>query len=384
MLLPAAVALALSSASASAADPPRAEFVSVPAASVPAPAADDAPAAEAPPPSPATASRADENILHAPAAATLALGSTAATAPDKSEAPSEGAGPPGDDPFQSMNRKFFKFNQGLDRTFVGPTARAWKRKAPGTAQSMLHNFVTNFGEPVVLANDILQLRPKRAMSTAFRFIVNTTAGIGGLFDPAKRAGVEHHDNDFGITLGRYGAPPGPYLYIPLMGPSSVRDALGAAVDGFIIDPWAWAGWVKELEPAHPPRHPHPYFHHHDAIPNRDAIRAGMGVLGAIDTRARVDEDLTVMMGTATDPYATMRSVYLQNRAAEVNQARWTHSDLPDFDTPADTPPAQPRAAATPASASASASAAAAAETAPAAVGPQRATPVKAVVPARND
>lgn len=380
MLLPAAVALALSSASASASavDPPRAEPVSVPAPSVvPAPTAVEAPAADAPPPSGApTASRADENLLHAPAAMTLALGSTA---PDPAEGPSDAAGPPGNDPFQSMNREFFNFNQRLDRTFVGPTARAWKRKAPGTAQSMLHNFVTNFGEPVVMANDILQLRPKRAMSTAFRFIVNTTAGIGGLFDPARRAGVEHHDNDFGITLGRYGAPPGPYLYIPLMGPSSVRDALGAAVDGFIIDPWAWAGWVKELEPAHPPKHPHPYFHHHDAIPNRNAIRAGMGVLGAIDERARVDEDLTVMMSTATDPYATMRSVYLQNRAAQVNQARWTHSDLPDFDTPADTPPAQPAAAATPASASA----AAAPET-PAAAGPQRATPVKAVLPARND
>ena len=96
---------------------------------------------------------------------------------------------------------------------------------------------------------------------------------------------------------------------------------------------AWAGWVKEREPAHPPQRPQPYYHHHDAIPNRNLIRAGEGVLSGIDTRARVDADLAALMGTATDPYATMRSVYLQNRAAKVNQARWRHSDLPDFDTP---------------------------------------------------
>ena len=268
-----------------------------------------------------------------------------------------GAAPPGSDPFQGMNRKFFKFNQHLDRKFVGPTARAYKRKTSGTVQRMLHNFVTNFGEPVVLANDILQLRPKGAMTTAFRFIVNSTAGIGGLFDPAKHVGAEHHDNDFGITLGRYGAPPGPYLYVPLIGPTDVRDALGAAVDGFIIDPFAWAGWVKQLEPAHPPERPHPYYHHHDAIPNRDTIRVGEAVLSGIDTRARVDEDLAALMSTATDPYATMRSVYLQSRAALVNQAQWRHSNLPDFDTPADTPPAQAAvSAAPPAATSAEASA----------------------------
>ena len=365
MLLPAAVALALSSASASPPETPRAD-----------PVADQAPAVEAPAP---TASPAADDVLHAPASTTLALASTATGAESSgTKAPADEAGPPGVDPFEGFNRKFFNFSQRIDRAFIGPTARAYKRKAPGTAQRMMHNFVTNFGEPVVLANDIIQLRPKRAMTSAFRFIVNTTAGIGGMFDPARGAGAEHHDNDFGITLGRYGAPPGPYLWIPLFGPSSVRDALGMAVDGFVIDPLAWAGWVKELEPAHPPQRPHPYYHHHDAIPNRDLIRAGQAVLSGIDTRARVDDELTALMSTATDPYATMRSVYLQNRAAEVSQARWRHSDLPDFDTPADTSSTTPApVAAAPAAAPVAAVPAAAVPAAPAA------TPAAAVLPGRD-
>src|SRR6202007_2465865 len=106
-----------------------------------------------------------------------------------------------------------------------------------------------------------------------------------------------------------------------------------AVDEFLIAPRAWAGWVNQREPAHPPKRPHPYFHHHDAIPNRNLIRALEGLLAGIDTRARVDADLAALMSTATDPYATMRSVYLQHRAAMVNEARWRHPDLPDFASP---------------------------------------------------
>ena len=411
MLLSAAVALALNSVSASLTESPRADLVPAQAPAAQTPAADaPAPAADAPATAPATApvtapvtpppaSPAAENVLHAPAGATLTLASAQETSGVSGQAgtaaPTPAAKPPSapGDPFQGMNRKFFRFNDRLDRTFFGPTARTYKRKAPGTVQTLLHNFVTNFGEPVVLANDIIQLRPKASMTTAFRFIVNSTAGIGGLFDPAKHAGAPHHDNDFGITLGRYGAAPGPYLYIPLVGPSCLRDALGSAVDGFLIDPWAWAGWVKQLEPANPPKRPLPYFHHHDAIPNRDAIRIGAGVLGAIDTRARVDEDLQAMMSTATDPYATMRSVYLQNRAALVDQSHWRHGNLPDFETPADTSPAAAAAAAsaavTPAVATATAKAAPeAARAVPAA--PQDAAPdtsaessAKAVLPARN-
>jgi phospholipid-binding lipoprotein MlaA len=275
----------------------------------------------------------------------------AVQAPPPPAAEASAAGPkpaqhtaPGD-PFERMNRGFFKFQDGFDRRFLGPTARAYKHKAPTTFQRMLHNFVTNFGEPVVVANDALQLRPKRAMTSAFRFVVNTTVGVAGLFDVAKKAGAEHHDNDFGITMGRYGIPSGPYLYVPLVGPSSVRDLFGAAVDGFVIDPLNWVGYENVVVEAHPPKIPHRYSYQHDDIPNRNIIRAGEAGLSAIDTRARVDEDLNEMMSTATDPYATMRSVYLQNRAAQVSQAHWRHSDLPDFETPADSPGAAPAAAA---------------------------------------
>jgi phospholipid-binding lipoprotein MlaA len=278
------------------------------------------------------------------AALALALTTAAPPPPDhptnpRDAAPQDAAAAPSrehtsGDPFEGINRRFFRLNEKIDKRIIGPAARGYKHGAPDVLQDMLHNFVTNFSEPVTIANDALQLRPKRAMSSAFRFVVNTTVGLAGLFDAAKMAGVEHHDNDFGITLGRWGSPPGPYLYLPLLGPTTVRDGLGKAVDNFVIDPLAWAGWSKDF--IQHPKHPRPpYYHHHDNIPNRDTIRIGESLLSGIDERARVDEDLNAMLSTATDPYATMRSVYLQNRASEVDQARWRHAEVPEFETPAD-------------------------------------------------
>lgn len=316
MLLPAAVALALSTAQ----DP----AVSVYSSTV----VDTSVQAAASPSAPVRWNAAvDVQAQDAPAKASEAPAAAATTSPRHA---------PGD-PLESMNRRFYRLNDSFDRKYFGPTARYYKHKTPSAFQRLLHNFVTNFSEPVVIANDALQLRPKRTMISAFRFAVNSTVGVVGLFDVAKHAGAERHDNDFGITLGRYGVPSGPYLYVPFMGPSNVRDAFGAAVDGFLIDPLGWVGYEKVLEKAHPPRHLTAYFHHEDEILHRDIIRAGEAGLGAIDMRARVDDDLNAMMATATDPYATIRSVYLQDRAAQIDQARWRHKMVPDFDTPADTP-----------------------------------------------
>jgi phospholipid-binding lipoprotein MlaA len=256
----------------------------------------------------------------------------ASPAPPPAAAPAHAEGTPGD-PFEHLNRKFFNLNERVDRTLIGPTARGYKHTLPTLLQNMLHNLVTNFSEPVVMINDALQLRPKRTLSTAFRFAVNTTAGLGGLFDAAKMAKVEHHDNDFGITLGRWGAPPGPFLYLPLLGPTTVRDTLGKAVDGFVIDPLNWCCYRRVTVRPHPPKQP--YLHHYNEIHRRNEIRLAEGILSGIDQRARVDEDLDAVMSTATDPYATLRSLYLQNRAAEVDQARWHHTEVPEFETPAD-------------------------------------------------
>jgi phospholipid-binding lipoprotein MlaA len=242
------------------------------------------------------------------------------------------------DPFEAMNRRFFNLNQRIDHAFLAPGARAYKRRAPGSFQRIVNNFFRNLSEPVVFANDGLQLRPKRVAISAFRFVTNSTVGVGGLFDVAVVAGAAHHDNGFGTTLGRWGVPPGPYLYLPLLGPSDLRDSFGDAVDGAVIDPMNWVGyhWVFEHAPGKALHHDY-----QNRIPYRNIIRTGLAVAGGIAERANVDDDLDAIMSTATDPYATFRSLYLQSRAAAVRESHWFHGDLPDFDTPdipADTPP----------------------------------------------
>jgi phospholipid-binding lipoprotein MlaA len=220
------------------------------------------------------------------------------------------------DPWEKQNRRFFKWNEKLDARVIRPTALGYQHHTPGGVRQALRNFLDNLSEPVVFANDVLQFRLKRAGITAFRFITNTTVGVVGLFDVAAKAGAEHHSNGFGTTLGRYHVSPGPYVYLPVVGPSTVRDLVGEGVDA-LIDPFTWARYE-----------------------NRVAINSGKAVAGGLDTRARADVDLQALMDTATDPYATLRSVYLQNRQSEIDgDLGGKDRALPDFDDP-QAPPAK--------------------------------------------
>lgn len=234
------------------------------------------------------------------------------------------------DPFERMNRRFFAFNDRIDRMIFGPSARIYKRKAPNQVQHALHNFFVNLGEPVVAANDALQLRPKRTLTTLFRFVTNSTVGVAGFFDIAHNVGAVHHDNTFGTTLGRYGVPAGPYLYLPLVGPSDVRDTFGGAVDSYVIDPMNWVGYKKVKIHAPIGRK---HTDDQNRIPYRNTIRTGLSIVGGIVARAGVEDDLNAIMSTATDPYATFRSLYLQSRSAAVRDSRWRHSQVPDYDIP---------------------------------------------------
>jgi phospholipid-binding lipoprotein MlaA len=219
-----------------------------------------------------------------------APGAPPAAATPAAEAPAaevSGAEVSGDvskaDPWEAKNRKFFNWNEKLDARVVRPTALGYQRHIPRPLRRALRNFLSNLSEPVVFANDVLQLHPYRAAETAFRFACNSTVGIGGLFDVAARDGVEHHSNGFGTTMGRYGVPAGPYVYLPVVGPSTVRDLAGDVVDGF-ADPFTWARYE-----------------------NRIAITASKTIAGGLDTRASADTDLQALNDTATDPYATLRS-----------------------------------------------------------------------------
>ena len=139
------------------------------------------------------------------------------------------------DPWERQNRRNYAIEGVLDRRVIGPASRLYHKLTPGLIGRGIHNVLINLSEPVVIINDVLQLRFKKAGVSATRFVTNSTVGLLGLFDLAGRAGLMHHDNEFGVTLGRYGVTSGPYLYVPLVGPSTARDLVGEGVD-FLMNP----------------------------------------------------------------------------------------------------------------------------------------------------
>jgi len=223
------------------------------------------------------------------------------------------------DPWQKMNRFFFKVHNGLDKVLIHPAAMVYKALTPGPIGKAAHNFLTNISEPAILANDLLQLRFKRAGETSVRLVGNTLAGFGGLIDVAGKAGVPFHDNGFAITLGRYGVGPGPYLFVPLMGPTTVRDAIGTFAD-FSLDPIKLANYPHRLE-----------------------VSAGLTVMQGLDLRSSADPALKALFADAADPYATLRSAYLQNQQSQIDDKDDDQPTTPQFqDIPSEpTPGAAP-------------------------------------------
>ena len=222
------------------------------------------------------------------------------------------------DPYERWNRKSYAFSQAVDARFIRPGALLWKRYVPAGVREGLRNALSNLGEPVVFFNDVLQARADDASVSLKRFIVNSTVGAAGLADVAKAHGLPHHDNGFGITLGRYGAGPGPYIYVPVLGPNDGRDLFGSGVDT-LLNPRTWIGYGA-----------------------RTATGVADTVVGGINLRADADNDLQTLKATSTDEYATLRSLFLQNRQAQVRGGAVDINALPDFDDPtAQTAPAAP-------------------------------------------
>ena len=223
------------------------------------------------------------------------------------------------DPFEGVNRQGYAIHQFLDRAFLRPAAKIYRTLVPSPLRTGLRHVISNMGEPGVMANDVLQGHPVRAGKTLTRFLTNTTLGIGGLFDPAATAGLLHHDNGFGDTLGRYGVGPGPYLFVPLVGPSTLRDMLGRAAD-VAADPLFWTQFRQ-----------------------RTLIIDTRTVVDGLDQRDQADAQLKAIDAMSTDTYATLRSLYLQDRAAEIidvtaRGAGTAEPVLPDFDDPVAAPP----------------------------------------------
>lgn len=198
------------------------------------------------------------------------------------------------DPFENTNREIFAFNQGVDRTILVPVAKTYRTVLPKPVRQSVHDFLTNLNSPVVFANDVLQGQMRLAAQTVGRFAVNTTIGVGGMFDVASRIGIPYHNNDLGVTLAVWGFDPGPYIMLPVLGPSNPRDLIGQVGDSF-ADP---GDYVASQ-------------HHMLWAAFARATTAG------IDTRSRNIESLAEIQRTSLDFYATIRSLYRQRRAAEI-------------------------------------------------------------------
>jgi phospholipid-binding lipoprotein MlaA len=222
-----------------------------------------------------------------------------------------------DDPWEGFNRRVFAFNQAADRAVIKPVARGYVRMLPEAVRDGLRNVVQNIDEPAVFVNNLLQGKFRRAAITADRFALNSVFGLAGWFDLAARGGRKRQVGDLGQTFHAWGLPEGPYLVLPLAGPSSPRDAVGLGLQVY-LDPFRYVSDNNNfnlLESNAP------------------------GIVRGIDLRSRNIESLEAVEADSIDFYASLRSLFRQNRVAELrgdaSPAAPVRTDL--YDDPGDAP-----------------------------------------------
>ncbi len=218
------------------------------------------------------------------------------------------------DPYEKVNRCFYQFNEGLDKVALKPASDLYVKAVPKPVRTGLGNAFDNLGYGNVILNDFLQAKWGQGWSDAGRMAANSTIGLGGIFDPATQMGLLPHENDFGVTLGKWGLPSGPYLVLPLFGPSSLRDTPGIAV-GFATDPTTWVNAPL-------------------------TVMMPLYATEAIDTRSRAEGMVKFRNEAALDPYVFTRNAYLQYREGQIHEGpRPSNESLYDEGTDATTPPA---------------------------------------------
>jgi len=204
------------------------------------------------------------------------------------------------DPLEGVNRAMLRANLAIGDWVLDPLSRAYAWAVPGVARRAIRRALSNLDGPAILANDLLQGAPVDAGTTAIRFILNSTVGVAGVWDPASAMDFPAHQNDFGMTLGIYGAPTGPYLVLPLLGPTTVRDGCGAIVD-FAFRPTTYL-----------------------LTPGVAILVSGIrdGTLGFTTYAAHADA-LEALEESSIDFYAALRSAYLQDADARLRARRET-------------------------------------------------------------
>ena len=212
------------------------------------------------------------------------------------------------DPFESINREIYAFNDGADEYIIGPIAHAYRDIVPNPIRDSIRNFLLNLKTPLSAINATLQGDFTRGITAVGRFAVNSTAGVLGLFDVANYVGLEPVDEDVGQTLGAWGIEPGPYLILPFLGPSSTRDLAGKVGD-WLIDPLGLYLIREDYE---------------------DFLLATK-VTKALDTRVQLDGVIEGTRVNSLDPYAIMRTMYLQRRAKQIANEESENSSIYDID-----------------------------------------------------
>jgi phospholipid-binding lipoprotein MlaA len=217
------------------------------------------------------------------------------------------------DPWESWNRGVYKFNDVVDRAVAKPVAKTYVKVVPEPIRIGVTNFFANLETPTVMVNDALQGKFLAAANDLGRFVLNSTVGLAGILDPASSAGLARNNEDFGQTLGKWGVHPGPFLELPILGPSDLRDGAGRAVDSYT--------------------NPRQYI-------KNTWVKYGLYLPDLMDRRAALlplDETLKHVY----DPYAFIRDAYLQRRAYLVSDGKITEEAPlvdPDADVPTDTSP----------------------------------------------
>lgn len=210
-----------------------------------------------------------------------------------SAAPEEVSPSPAKDPYEKFNRAMFSFNDKLDKFILKPAATLYNKIMPKPLNQGIHNFFNNIGELPTIADDVLQLHFYQMTNDLWRLGINSTVGIGGLFDVASRMGLPYYANDFGLTLAYWGYTDSNYLVLPFFGPNTVRDGIGIPVDyyGFSVYPY--------IDPT--------------------SLRYEIYALAVVDRRAQLLQFQSVFEEAAIDRYVFMRNAYMQRRAWQIQK-----------------------------------------------------------------
>ena len=208
------------------------------------------------------------------------------------------------DPLENSNRTMLWFDQEVDRFVVDPIVRIYQFLVPPPGRRAVRRFTLNIGSASILINDLLQREWGDASITTQRFVINSTIGVGGLFDPAAAIGMERHHSDFGQTLALLGIDSGPYLVLPLMGPSNARDSGGRVVD-FFMQPLLYILPIAQLF----------------------VYEGSLGLSSGLAARDAYSEGIAALRSSSVDYYSALRNAYYQTRTAEIWERRAPHREI---------------------------------------------------------